>query len=138
MNGTMRRPMLRQSRLRALSSRVGTPASQMRSESYHTRETFDLRPHEHLRRLFRQVKRGLRNGASGLDAFKLFLGLVISHFDHGDRNAAIAKLHSFGAATKTLFADYSRAFRLLMASATDSVEAVRDGVSEQYPSLMPV
>ena len=34
--------MLWQSELGALGSQVGTPASQMRSESHHTRQTFDL------------------------------------------------------------------------------------------------
>ena len=110
--------------------------------------TFDLT--QHLRQLFsRQVKRSLLKGASGPDAFKLLLCLISSHFDHGDQNAAMAKLHSFGVATKTPFADCSWVFRLLLASITDSgrvlvpgvevvLEVVRNSVSEQYPSLMPV
>ena len=62
---------------------------------------------------------------------------------------SIDKLHSFGVATKTPFADYFRAFRLLMASFLDSdrvsapsvevvLEVVRNSVSKQYPGLMPV
>ena len=79
----------------------------------------------------------------------MLLRLVSAHFDHGDRRASIDKLHSFGVAIKTPFADYFRAFRLLMASVLDSdrvsapsvevvLEVVRNSVSEQYPGLMPV
>ena len=57
----------------------------------------------------------------------------------------------FGVATKRPFADYSRAFRSLIGPGTDSnhvlasgvevvllIEVVRNSVSEQCPSLMPV
>ncbi|MEP5493721.1 MAG: hypothetical protein ABJP93_05680 [Marinobacter sp.] len=40
-----------------------------------------------------QVKRSLLKGASGPDAFKLLLRLISIYFGHGDRSAAIAKLH---------------------------------------------
>ena len=79
----------------------------------------------------------------------MLLSLISAHFDHGDESAAIAKLHSFEVATKTPFADYFRAFRLLIASVTDSgrvlapsveavEEVVRNSVSEEYPGIMPV
>ncbi|CAN0535797.1 unnamed protein product, partial [Laminaria digitata] len=50
-------------------------------------------------------------GPSGPEVFKLLLRLISTYFDHGDRSASIAKLHSFGVANKTPFSDYSRAFR---------------------------
>ena len=96
-----------------------------------------------------QVQRSLQNGTSGPDTFKILIRLVSAHFDHGDRSASIAKLHSFGVATKRPSADYFWAFRLLIASVTDSeqvfapsvellLEVVRHSVSEQYPGLIPV
>ena len=100
---------------------------------------------------FRQGKQGFQNGASGLDTFKMLLRLVSALFDEDDGSASIAKLHSVGIATKTPLADYFPAFRLLIASVTDServlalsVEVVllnrvvRNSVSEQSPGLMPV
>jgi len=53
----------------------------------------------------------------------MLLRLVSAHFDHGDRSASIAKLHSFGVATKTSCADYFRAFHLLIASVMDDEQA---------------
>ena len=79
----------------------------------------------------------------------MLLRLVSAHFDHGDRSASVAKLHSFGVATTTPFVNYVRAFRLLIASAPDServlapsvevlLEVVRNSVSEQYPGIIPM
>ena len=79
----------------------------------------------------------------------MLVRLVSIHFSHGDRRTAIAKVHSFRVATKTPFGDYFRAFRLLIASVTDSErglapnvevvpEVVSNNVSEQYPDLMAV
>ena len=61
----------------------------------------------------------------------------------------MAKLYSFGVATKIPFADYSRVFRLLIAFITDSdqvpapgvevvLEVLRNSVNELHPSLMTV
>ena len=88
------------------------------------------------------MNRSLQNGTSDLDAFKVLLRLISAHFDHGDRCAAIAKLHSFGVATKTPFAGYFRVVHLLIASVTESewvlarsvevaIKFFRNSVSEQ-------
>ena len=50
----------------------------------------------------------------------MLLRLVSAHFNHGDRSASVAKLHSCGVATKTPFADNILAFLLMIASVTDS------------------
>ena len=95
------------------------------------------------------MKRSLLNGTSGPDTSKMLLRLISAHFDHRNRSTAIAKLHSFRVATKTPFADYSRAFGLLIAFVTDNeralaprievvLEVACNSVSEQYPGLMPV
>lgn len=67
------------------------------------------------------------NAASGPEAFKLLLRLTSSRFDHGDRSAAMAKLHSFGVATKMPFANYSPDFRLLIALVADSEQVLAPG-----------
>ena len=58
----------------------------------------------------------------------LLLRPISSLFDHGDQRGAAVKLHSFGVATKTPFADYSRAFKVLIASSTDSNQVLAPGV----------
>ena len=61
----------------------------------------------------------------------------------------MAKLHSFRLATKTPFADYSRVFRFLIASISDSdqvlapgvkvvLEVARNSDSEQHLRFIPV
>ena len=47
------------------------------------------------------MKQSLQNGTNGQDTFRMLLRLVSAHFDHGDRSASVAKLHSFGVANKT-------------------------------------
>ena len=95
------------------------------------------------------MKRSLHSGTSGPDTYKMMRRLIRTRFDLRDQSVAIAKLHSFGVATTTPFVNYVRAFRLLIASATDServlapsvevlLEVVRNSVSEQYPGIIPM
>ncbi|CAB1099065.1 unnamed protein product [Ectocarpus sp. CCAP 1310/34] len=96
-----------------------------------------------------QVKRSLDGGAPGPDAFQLLLRHLAEQFDVGDRQESVLRLQQFGVADGTPFADYLRAFRLLVSSVTDSertlapsvsmvLEIVRNSVDKQFPSLSPL
>ncbi|CAB1100852.1 unnamed protein product [Ectocarpus sp. CCAP 1310/34] len=96
-----------------------------------------------------QVKRRLDDGATGPEAFTLLLRLLSEQFDVGDRQESFLRLQEFGVSNGTLFADYLRAFRLLVSSVTGServlapsvsmvLEIVRNSVSKQFPSLAPM
>ena len=98
---------------------------------------------------FQQVKRRLDDGATGPEAFTLLLRLLSEQFDVGDRQESFLRLQQFGVSNGTLFADYLRAFRLLVSSVTGServlapsvsmvLEIVRNSVSKQFPSLAPM
>ena len=97
---------------------------------------------------FGHVARALRDGASGPEAFALFLRLLSGHFDRVGLGAGCKKLHTFGVPNGTPFRDFSREFCVVVSAATGTervsvprtdiiLEAVRMAVNEQYPSLMP-
>ena len=94
---------------------------------------------------FGQVVRALRDGASGPEAFALFLRLLSAHFDRVDLGAGDKKLHTFVVPNGTHFRDVSREFRVVISAATGTervlapgtdivLEVVRMAVNEQYPS----
>ena len=94
------------------------------------------------------MARALRDGASGPEAFALFLRLLSGHFDRDDLGAGCKKLHTFGVPNETPVRDFSREFRVVVSAATGTerflapgtdnvLEVVRMAVDEQYPSLMP-
>ena len=97
---------------------------------------------------FRQVSRGVEEGASGPEAFNLLLRRLMTHFDRVDTGEGYTRLHSFGVCMRTPFCDFSREFRVLVSAVTGSertlasgvdvvLEVVRMAVNEQFPSLMP-
>ena len=94
------------------------------------------------------MARALRDGASGPEAFALFLRLLSAHFDRVDLGAGDKKLHTFVVPNGTHFRDVSREFRVVISAATGTervlapgtdivLEVVQMAVNEQYPSLMP-
>ena len=98
---------------------------------------------------FGQVARALRDGASGPEAFALFLRLSSGHFDRVDLGAGYEQLHTFVAPNRTPFRKFSGEFRVVVSAATGTdhvlavgtdivLEVVRMAVNEQYPSLMPM
>ena len=97
---------------------------------------------------FGQVARALHEGASGLEAFDLFLRFLSGHFDRVDFGTGYKELHTFGVPNGTRFRDFGREFRVVVSAATGTertlapgtdnvLEVVRMAVNEQYPSLMP-
>ena len=90
----------------------------------------------------------MAEGACGPEAFTLLLRLLMSHFDRVETKEGCSNLHTFGMCNDTLFSDFSREFRVLVPTATESerilspgtdvvLAVVRVAVNEQYPTLMP-
>ena len=88
------------------------------------------------------------DGASGPEAFTLFLRLLVAHLDRVDTGEGYTKLHTFRVCNGTPFSDFSREFRVLVSAVTGServlspgtdmvLEVVRMAVNEQFPTLMP-
>ena len=95
-----------------------------------------------------EVSRAMAGGASGAEAFTLLLRLLITHFDGVDTPEGYTKLHTFGMCNGMPFSDFSREFRVLVATATgrervlsagtDVVsEVVRVAANEQFQALLP-
>ena len=93
------------------------------------------------------MSRAMAGGASGPEAFTLLLRLLMTRFDEVDTKEGYTELHTFGMCNGTPFSDFSREFRVLVATATEServlspgtdvvLEVVRVAANEQFPTLM--
>ena len=76
-------------------------------------DTHDL--HRFIDDAFSQLQERLNSGSSNPSAFKAILADVTDHFDRAPRGAALASLQYFGVATGVTFAEYLRAFRVVVA-----------------------
>ena len=90
----------------------------------------------------------MAGGASGPEAFTLLLRLLMTHFDGVDTEEGYPKLHTFGMCNGMPFSDFSREFRVLVSTATEServlspgtdvvLEVVRVAANDQFPPLLP-
>ena len=86
--------------------------------------------------------------SSGPEALTLPLRLLMLHFDGVDTEEGYTKLYTFGMCSGTPFSDFSREFRVLVPTATEServlspgtdvlLEVVRVAANEGFPALMP-
>ena len=86
------------------------------------------------------------DGASGPEAFTLFLRLLVAHLDRVDTGEGYTKLHTFRVCNCTPFSDFSREFHVLVTVVTGServlspgtdvvLEVVRMAVNEHFPTL---
>ena len=94
------------------------------------------------------MSRTIAGGASGPEAFTLLLRLLMTHFDGVDTEEGYTKLHTFRMCNGLPFSNFSREFRVLVPTATEServlspgtdvvLEVVRVAANEQLPALLP-
>ena len=76
---------------------------------------------------YEQVSRALDGGASGPEAFTLFLRLLVKHFDQVDTGEGYTKLHTSGVCNGTPFSDSSLEFRVLVSAATRNERVLSPG-----------
>ena len=90
----------------------------------------------------------LASGVDGPAAFWILLIDVTDYFDRAPRGAALEILQKFGVPSETLFSNYLRSFRVVVASTVDkggplapspemAMELIRIRTAQQYPMLMP-
>ena len=78
---------------------------------------------------FRQESRDVEAGASGLEALKLLLRCLMTHFDRvDDVGEGYTMLHSFGVCTGTPLCDFCREVRVLVSAVTGSERTLVPGV----------
>ena len=81
-------------------------------------------------------------------AFRTLLTDVTDYIDRAPRGAALETLQKFGVPSGTLFSNYLRSFRAVVASTVDkggllapspeiAIELIRIRTAQQYPMLMP-
>ena len=90
----------------------------------------------------------MTGGASGPEDFTFLLRVLMTNFDGVDTEEGYTKLHAFGICNGTPFADFSRDFRVLVSTATESERVLSPGTDvvleeaqvtakEQFPTLWP-
>ena len=90
----------------------------------------------------------MAEGASGPEASTLLLRLLVTHFDEVDTEEGYTKLNYFVVCNGMPYSDFSREFRVLVPTATESecflspgtdgvLEMVRMAANEQFPALLP-
>lgn len=66
---------------------------------------------------FSQVSRAFKKGATGHDALKRLLRLLMTHYDRVDTEGGYTKLHTFGLCISTHFGVFGLGFRALVLKA---------------------
>ena len=79
-------------------------------------------------KMFGQISRSLRDGASGPEAFALLLRLLSGHFVRGDSRAGYRRLHIFRVENGTPFCDFNRESGVVVSPATGTERALAPGL----------